>query len=63
MRPGERRPVLLLENHRLPLWGQMSIQTHSRSEGQGQEAVAALNSVYTLPQLRAGRFHINRLQD
>lgn len=40
--PSEWRRVLLLENHRLPFRRQMSLQTHSWSERQGQEALAAL---------------------
>lgn len=47
--PSEWRRVLLLENHRLPFRGQMPLQTHSWSERQRQEALAALNTVYSLP--------------
>lgn len=43
--PRERRWVLLLEDNRLPFWGQLPLQTHSWSERQGQEALAALKSV------------------
>lgn len=42
--PGERRRMLLLENNRLPFWGQLPLQTHSWSERQGQEALAAMKS-------------------
>lgn len=47
--PGERRWVLLLENNRLSFWGQVSLQTHSWSERQGQKALAAVRAVYSLP--------------
>ncbi|XP_061804723.1 uncharacterized protein [Nerophis lumbriciformis] len=51
-RPHQRRRVLLLENHRLPFWRPVSLQTRFRSERQGQEAVAALENslvVYRKP--------------
>ncbi|XP_024916717.1 hsp70-Hsp90 organizing protein [Cynoglossus semilaevis] len=40
----KRRRMLLLENHWLPLRGQMPLQTHSGSEKQRQETLAALTS-------------------
>lgn len=44
--PSERRWVLLLEDNRLPFWGQLPLQTHSWSERHGQEALAALKSAW-----------------